>query len=252
MTRKRQLPVKIWLDKQEQTIAFELPELPGQVFKIVIPELISDTQEPIVPWDHPSPGWNLGLNSASYSIEIPRKIHMKAQVLFLEQKIETRVTMTNLSQRMWDKVNAFTCFAFYSAPAFDDPQLTRTYVPVEEGWKSIAQLFADHDPGDGPYTFFPVAGGPRLDDLWLCRKIPQRHPQTVSRGCACVVSSDGRWIAGMAARTPAYVFNNRRERCVHANQLIQSVAPGETTEGISVVYILSGTLDDFTKRCESQ
>jgi hypothetical protein len=177
---------------------------------------------------------------------------MKAQVLFLEQKIETRVTMTNLSQRMWDKVNAFTCFAFYSAPAFDDPQLTRTYVPVEEGWKSIAQLFADHDPGDGPYTFFPVAGGPRLDDLWLCRKIPQRHPQTVSRGCACVVSSDGRWIAGMAARTPAYVFNNRRERCVHANQLIQSVAPGETTEGISVVYIFSGTLDDFTKRCESK
>jgi hypothetical protein len=240
---------KIWVDEQKQTIAFELPELRQEVFKIVIPELVSDSKEPIVPWEHPSPDWRIEENSAHWSTEIPGKARMKSEVQFGQDRILTRVSLTNLSKQSWEKTNAFTCFAFYAAPTFDDPELTRTYFPVNDNWKSVSVLFSEHNPGDGPYTFFPVVGGPQLSDLWLGRKIPQHHPQIVSRGCACVVSKDGNWIAGMSTRTPAYAFHNRKERCVHADPFLGTVPPDATIEGTSEIHIFRGSLADFMDRC---
>jgi len=244
--------LKIWPDKQDQTIGFELPELPGEVFKIVIPELISDEEEPIIPWETASPNWEIGESAARWSTERPNIVRMVASVHFRGKQIETRVRITNLSQRTWKQVNFFTCFAYYSAPSFDDPQLTRTYFPVEGNWKSVAELFAEHNPGSGPYTFFPVAGGPRLEDFWLCRRIPQRHPQVISKGRGCVVSSDRNWIAGMTTEAAAFVFNNRRERCIHADPFVKSIAPGSTAEGTSTIYIVRGTVADFTKLCDEK
>ena len=246
--------VSIWpvTDLPHQTIGFELSELPGEEFRIVIPELISDDTEPILPWEQPSPKWNIGRGTARCSIEIQDKIHMDAEVLFCKERIVTRVAATNLSQVTWKNVNAFTCFAFYAAPSFDDPELTRTYFPVDGQWKSVSVLFAEHDPGSGPYTFFPVAGGPQLEDLWLGRKISQHHPQIVSKGCACVVSKDGRWIAGMATRTPAYAFHNRRERCIHADPLLGTIPPDTTAEGVATVFIFRGTFTDFTRQCNAE
>jgi hypothetical protein len=240
---------KIWPDKQKQTIGFELPELPDEIFKIVIPEIISDTQQPIVPWSQPSPQWEIGEDSARYSAEVASVFRMNAEVLFRGERIEARVRVTNLSSRTWEKANAFTCFAYYTAPGFDDPQLTRTFLPVDGQWKSVAELFQLHHPGERPYTFFPVSDGPALDDFWLFQQIPQRHPQAVSKGCACVVSANGNWVAGMTAPNPAFVFTNRRERCVHADPLLGDIAPGETAEGVSHIYILRGPLEGFAERC---
>ncbi len=248
--RDKNAKIKIWPDEQKQTIGFELPELPREVFKIVIPELVSDAEEPIIPWEQPSPKWDIDQTSARWSTEIHNTVRMKSEVHFDGEQITARVKLTNLSPRSWEKVNAFTCFAYYAAPSFDDPELRRTYFPVNKKWKSVSELFAEHDPGSGPYTFFPVAGGPRLQDMWLGRKIPQHHPQVVSKGCACVVSKDGSWIAGMTTRVPAYAFHNRRERCIHADPFLGTVVPGATIEGISTIHIFRGTLADFMKRCD--
>jgi hypothetical protein len=232
-----------------QTMRFELPDLPGEEFRVVIPELISDATDPILPWSQPSPNWEIGDNVARCLIEISNSIRMQAEIRFRQEQIQTTVKATNLSQRAWQKANAFTCFAFYAAPLFDDPQLTRTYFPVDGEWKSIANLFAEHNPGNGPYTFFRVAGGPPLEDFWVAREIQQQHPQIVSTGCACVVSKDGKWVAGMTTRTPAYVFHNRRERCIHTDPLMGTVPAGASTEGVSTIYIFRGTVADFAKRC---
>jgi len=110
----------------QQNIGFELPELPGEEFRIVIPELISYREEPILPWSTPSPKWEIGDNLARFLIEIPHEIRMETEVRFLGEEIRTTVRATNLSERSWQKANAFTCFAFYAAPLFDDSQLTRT------------------------------------------------------------------------------------------------------------------------------
>ena len=241
--------MRIWRDSQEQTIAFETQWLQGQVFKIVIPELISDSLEPIVPWSQRTPEWTLGEDFARWEVEIPDRVHMEAEVLFQAERILARVRVTNLSTRAWELLNPFVCFAYYAAPLFDDPQLTRTFLPVEGAWKSIADLFAESDPGKGPYTFFPVSGGPALGDMWVCRRIGQFHPQVVSRGCACVVSSDGCWVAGMTAENPAYVFANRRERCIHADPLLGRVGPGETGTGTSSIHIFRGGLVDMEAWC---
>lgn len=241
--------MKIERDPQAQTITFELPQLPGEIFSTVIPEVISDAKEPIVPWHHPSPNWEIEQDFARWSTHIEGVAHMEAEVRFRGEQIETWTRVCNLSPRTWEQVSAFICFKYWQAPSFDDPDLSRTFFPVDEGWKSVAQLFAEHNPGDGPYTFFAVAGGPALGDLWVCRQIPQWHPQVVARGCGCVISRDGQWVAGMSTPRPAYVFNNRRKRCLHADPLLGTVAPGESAEGGAAIYVFRGGLGDFSARC---
>src|SRR5215831_11476667 len=70
--------VKIWPDEQKQTIGFELSELPHEIFKIVIPELVSDAKEPIIPWEQPSPNWQIGENSAQWSTENHNAVRMES------------------------------------------------------------------------------------------------------------------------------------------------------------------------------
>ncbi|MDP7253273.1 MAG: hypothetical protein QGF00_26985 [Planctomycetota bacterium] len=242
--------MKIWRENlPHQTIGFGMPDLPGQTFRLVVPELISDSRNPILPWSTPSPDWEVGEESARCVIEIVGMIRMSAEVLFSGDRIVIDVSVSNLSEEVWEKANLFTCFAYYAAPLYDDPDLSRTYLPVATGrWKAVADLFAEHDPGPGPYTFFPVRDGPALSDLWICRTINQSHPQEVCRGAACVESSCGQWVAGMSSARPAYVFNNRRECCIHADPLLGTIEPGETHQDVSTVHICSGSLEDFDAR----
>jgi hypothetical protein len=161
------------------------------------------------------------------------------------------VQTTNLSGQTWDGLNAFTCFACYKAPSFHDPELRRTYIPVNGTLKPLAVLFSESNPGSDPKTFFAVAGGPRLDDLWACRELRQHHRQVASAGCACLVSADGKWIAGIHTTTPAYLFNNRDLSCIHADPLMGTVPPGETAEGLSTIHIFAGSKDEFMQRCQA-
>lgn len=243
--------MKIWQEEEmpHQTTGFSLPDLPDQVFRLVVPELISDSTEDLLPWSHPSPQWDIDRESAHCASEISGAIRMSADVTFSAERIDIHVAVTNLSTRTWDNANLFTCFAYYPAPQFHDPERTRTHFPIAPGvWESVADLFAEHDPGPGPYTFFPVRGGPALSDLWVCRQINQMHSQQLSAGAACVLSSCGQWLAGMASARPAYVFNNRRQCCIHADPLLGTVAPGRTTHCLSTVHIFRGSLEDFDAR----
>lgn len=234
---------------RHQTISFELPGLPGDDFLLVVPELVSDAEEALLPWSHASPEWDIEKDSARCLIEIPQTILMEAEVLFGGEQIRVEVTVTNLSNRVWRLTNLFTCFAFYKAPRFNNKDLRRTFIPVgEHEWKSVADLFAEHDPGDGIHTFFPVKGGPVISDLWLGRSIKQQHPQVASRGAMCVVSTDGKWVAGMTSPDPAYVFNNRQQHCIHADPLLGTVGPGQVAQAVNTLWVFRGTLEDFDAR----
>lgn len=230
-----------------QMISFQTAALPDNIFKVVIPEIITDRQETLVPWSQEPPVWHIDADRAWWECRIPGKIRMRADMRFGDQVIEAEVEMTNLSDRTWENANAFTCFAFYSAPLFDDPSLNRIYFPVGGKWRAVGELFAEHSPGTGPYTFFPVAGGPALDDMNVCRLVKQRHPQVADYGAACVVSKDGRWVLGVNADRPAYVFCNRCERCIHANPVFEPIAPGQTARAATHIRILRGGIADFER-----
>lgn len=237
----------VYGDIQKQTVAFETADPPGQIFKIVIPEIVTDREGTLLKWSQEVPAWDIGPDRAAWTCEIPGVIRMNAAVLFRTDVIEARVEMTNLSARTWTLANAFTCFAFYAAPLFDNPEMDRILFPVDGRWRSVADLFAQASPGRGPYTFFPVRGGPRLEDMDVCRLVKQRHPQVVQYGAACVVSRDGQWVAGVSAARPAYVFCNRRERCIHANPVYEPIAPGQTARESTFIRILRGGVADFER-----
>ncbi len=238
---------KVYPDALRQTIDFEIDSLPGQVFKIVIPEIITDAQETLVPWSQNVKSWDIGPAHASWRCETPGLIRQTSTVFFGDQVIEARVEITNLSNRTWHLANAFTCFAFYEAPLFDNPELDRMMFPVDGRWRSVADLFAEQSPGDGPYTFFPVKGGPRIRDMQVVRLVRQTHPQVISYGAGCVVSKDGKWVAGISTSRPAYVFCNRRERCLHANPVFDDLAPSQTASASSYIRIMRGGLNDFAR-----
>ncbi len=230
-----------------QMVSFESAALPGNIFKVVIPEIITDRQETLVPWSQEPQPWNIETDRAWWECRIPNRIRMRAELRFGADAIEAEVEMTNQSDRTWENANAFTCFAFYSAPLFDDPTMKRVFFPVAGKWRAVGELFAEHSPGIGPYTFFPVKGGPALEDMNVCRLVKQRHPQVVDYGAACVVSKDGRWVLGVSADRPAYVFCNRCERCIHANPLYDPIAPGQTARAATHIRILRGGIADFER-----
>ena len=256
-------PPKVWVNHfQEQSIEFELTQFPGNVFKIAIPEVVSDAEGPIVPWAHNPDTWEFSRESARWKTTIPDMARVEAEVEFRKGQIETRVKLTNLSTRTWRRTNVFTCLTYADAPLFNDPALERTYVPTGNwtspgGWVPLGSLFATAGPKSGAYTFFPVLGGPPLDELWLYRVIQKpAHRQVLSKAFGCVVSKDGKWTIGMTTMNPAYFFNNRSKRvehqdgvCIHADPLLGEVAPGQSAEGISTIYIVEGKLDAFVARC---
>ena len=147
-------PYRIYADPKNvpQTFAFELADLPGEVFRVVIPEWVSDDQEIVVHWTHQVPRWDYGDDYATWSDEISDQIRLCSTVLFNKEVIEARVELTNLSHRSWRLANAFTCFAFFTAPLFDNPELDRMMFPVGGEWRPVAELFSQQSPGDGPYT----------------------------------------------------------------------------------------------------
>lgn len=236
---------KIYPDSLNQTFNFEMNVLPGQVFKIVIPEIITDNKEILLGWNQKVRHWDIGPDYARWDCEIPGVIRAHSTVSFGQKVIEARVKITNLSQRTWELTNAFTCFAFYDAPLFDNPDLDRIMFPVNGKWRSVADLFAETSPGNGPYTFFSVKGSPPIKDMKLVQLIRQTHPQIIDYGAGCVVSKDGKWVAGASTSHPAYVFCNRRERCIHANPVYDPIRPGETVEQSTYIRIMQGGVADF-------
>jgi hypothetical protein len=121
----------------------------------------------------------------------------------------------------------------------------------------VAELFKEH-PGDEGAAFFGITGKPALNDFAVCRAKDYEHahhPQLLSAGCACVESSDGEWVVGISAKSPAYVYVNREDfpqfkwQSIHADPLIRSIAPGENCLALSTIYIFRGTKQDFMAIC---
>src|ERR1041384_4345639 len=58
--------VKIWDGKKYNlALSFELPELPGEIFTIILPELLSEGRELILPYaEDPMADWSIEQNVA--------------------------------------------------------------------------------------------------------------------------------------------------------------------------------------------
>jgi hypothetical protein len=233
---------------ERQTLGFERGDLPADEFRIALPELLSDADRPILPWGFVSPQFEIRDHVAQLRIELPGEVRMRAGVHFGHDRIKAQVSATNLSRREWRMFNAFTCFACHKAPSFHDPAATRTYFPVDGKWTSVSEL-----PGRGssgsPFTFLRANGGPDLDEFWVCRQLHGYCPEPASQNCACVISADGNWVAGVTTRSPAYLFNNQKLTCVHAAPLVRTVPPGATTEAESTIFVFRGTIGAFAEKC---
>jgi len=149
--------------------------------------------------------------------------------------------MTNLSDRRWELATAFTCFAFFKAPLFDNPELDRMMLPVAGNggrWRGYLRKII---PVTDCILFSPVVGGPQLMEIEVVRLIKQTHPQVIDYGACCVVSKDGKWVAGVSTQQPAYLFCNRRLRCLHADPLYEPIAPGQTHGPVCLFGLCAGS-----------
>ena len=234
---------------ERQTLGFQLGDFPADQFRIALPELLSDAEQPILPWGFVSPQFEIQDNVAQLLIELPGEVRMRACVHFGEDRIKAQVSATNLSKRKWRMFNAFTCFACHKAPSFHDPAATRTYFPVNGKWTSVSELPCQCSSGS-PFTFLRVTGGPDLDELWICRQLHGYGTEPASQNCACVVSADGNWVAGVTTRSAAYLFNNQKLTCVHAAPLTRTVPPEATAQAESTIFVFRGTIGALLRNAE--
>src|SRR6266487_2001097 len=171
-----------------QTLSIELPELPGQEFRIALPELISDANRSILPWGFVSPEFEIRDHEAQLTIEVPNEVRMEACVADKGDCIEAQLRLTNLSRGTWVLANAFICFACLNAPLFYDSEGSRTWYPKGGKWHAMSELRSDHPQPENPYTLIRVKGGPELSEMWVCRKLQGLLPGSASQSCACITS----------------------------------------------------------------
>jgi hypothetical protein len=55
---------------ERQTLGCQLPDLPGEEFRIALPELLSDAFQSILPWGFVSPAFDIRDNVARLEIEL--------------------------------------------------------------------------------------------------------------------------------------------------------------------------------------
>jgi hypothetical protein len=51
---------------ERQTLGFQIPDLPGEEFRIPLPELLSDADQSILPWGFVSPEFEIRDNVAAW------------------------------------------------------------------------------------------------------------------------------------------------------------------------------------------
>jgi hypothetical protein len=90
--------LSIW-NVERQTLGFQFPDLPGEQFRTALPELLSDADQPILPWGFVSPEFDIQGHVARMAIELPGEVRIEARVYFGEDRIRARVSATNLSKR---------------------------------------------------------------------------------------------------------------------------------------------------------
>ena len=222
-------------------------KLPGQVFRLRMPECIQQWVETApeafaknVTWEKKTESlWQLSWDAP----EEKRREYLRAfsgEVRSNADTIDVHVCMKNPYEVDWQRSDmGLFCFQAGLADKFHDPEGLRTYIHQDGRFVNIHDFEGDN--------FKPNTMGSAYPDL---EEGSEKWAQRCDARLMAKVSDDGQFVIGIASETSVSASWNLNPvgACIHQNVNWGILKSGQEKDFKCRVYILKGSLDDLWQR----
>lgn len=230
----------------------EVPGFPGDVFPVGLPEAIGDAEAPV--WfSSLRPDWSdLGDGVHESWAGVEGELDYLLRVIAREDRVEIRILLYNRSPRRWERTLAFNCVKFGDSEALRDYECRRHRVRHAGGFARLDELPRAFGPRP-TVQLFRVRGAPPPDDIPFVRSFRATHSEAPAlEGWIAVESRDGRRLGAVVSRPALFLFQNLEYSCVHSAPGFGPLAPGESAEARTFLYLTESSLADWYARMRSE
>ena len=234
----------------QMNCSLEWPVLPGQLFRLNLPEAIVNNEGGRWGVGEIKPSWVAGPDGQqSYEVEDPGGMRLKIRMEPFEDHVDIHYEVTNLQDKPWTESLAFTCFNHGAIYSMNDFELVRTYI-----WrKGKAYRLADIERkfSTRPLVqLFGIEGARPWQEVDFVSKFQASPPQPCEPLIA-IQSRDGKYVTGVAAQPALFLFQNSEYSCIHSCPTFGALKPGETGRALTRHYFLEGDINDLRKRYDA-
>ncbi len=227
--------------------SLEWPPLPGEIFRLNLPEAIVNNEGGRWGVREIKPRWEAGPGGRqSYDVEVPGGMRLHVRMQPFEDYVDIRYQVTNLQTTPWTESLAFTCFNHGSVPSINDFELLRTYI-----WRKgqpYRLIDIERKFSTRPLVqLFGIEGARPWHEIKFVAKF-QATPPEPCEPLIAIQSRDGKHVTGVAAHPALFLFQNAEYSCIHSCPTFGALKPNETGEALTRHYFLEGTAHDLKKR----
>ncbi|MFQ5808831.1 MAG: hypothetical protein ACE5JM_04340 [Armatimonadota bacterium] len=240
-------PIIIRPSQGQMNCSMQWPLLPGEIFRLNIPEAIVNNDGGRWGVQEIKPRWQAGPDGQqSYDVEMAGGMRLQVRMVPFEDHVDINYEVTNLQKTPWTESLAFTCFNHGSVPSINDFELLRTYI-WRKG-KAYRLVDIERQFSTRPLVqLFGIEGArpwPEVDFVARFRASPREPCEPL----IAIQSRDGRLVTGVAARPALFLFHNAEYSCIHSCPTFGPLKPNETGKALTRHYFLQGTIEDLRKR----
>ena len=219
------------------------------VFALTIPETIGSKEGMIlnfpstnIIWEGPD---DHGIVRTSWTTEgaISYELVLTPDYDFVDAKM----TITNLTDRVWNDVWSFNCLNPTRAIAYKDTLMQRTYMSDENGPKLLSETKRIKGPRPTIGVYFSD-GAEDPEGYPFVRDFQATSPHRTNGNYLVTLAESG--DSYMAATSPEslFLFNNLKYKCIHSIPNFGVIAPGRSKTVTSRFYFAKGNLESFVDR----
>lgn len=222
------------------------PTFPGEVFYLNLPEAIGDAAHAVVTTDF-TPNWtDLGSGRWSTPGQVQGELEFVLTLTPGPETVDIHISLTNRSVRYWDHSLAFTCFSCRDAPSIADFEGTRHWSRSGQQYRRLVELPRKFNPRP-TIQAYSVEGAPPANHHSFIEGF-QANPAVVLEDWLAIPTRAGNRLAAIVSKPALFLFQNFEFSCMHSGPSFGALAPGETGEALTRIYLVRSTLDDWYRR----
>jgi len=242
------MPIKLTPARGMMSVtATDVPAFPGVGFGLGIPESIGDVARPV--WfGKVAPEWReLEAGAWETSATAEGELSYRAVLTPTDDTVEIRMSLTNLSDRVWDNSLAFNCFGAGGAPDLADHECVRHWVGWNGEPRRLIEVPRQYSPRPA-VALWSVEGAPPGEKIPFVGNFRATPPGVALEGWLAIVARDSKRLVATASKPTLFLFQNMEYSCIHASPSFGRLEPGQTGEAVNRIYFVESTLEDWHAR----
>jgi hypothetical protein len=230
-------------------VTAKVPHLGNQGFALVIPETIGCREAMLLNFPEAKIEWKGPDNDGAVSClwSPGGRIFYSLRLIPASDYIDIEMTVRNLTEFVWHDVFAFHCLNPIQAPAFQDWELSRTY--MNQNGRPLCMAETERVEGPMPTVGFylPEKTAPGEESIFVHGFSATSPDRTDGNYIVTFSRPEGAYMAATAVQI-AFLFDNLDRACIHAAPCFGDLGPGQAATTVSRLYFARGDLDDFIQR----